>query len=104
MIHIVPTRSAGDTAIRLEAPLVTEYDDLLRVFCRRRHDLQIPQLAFDWATGLQEGYTGKLECGIRNYGPISLGKTLRGLGLGLLVVPIGEPVDAARFKKPRVAA
>lgn len=66
--------------------VVTTYADLRAAIATRRKELNIQQRALDELTGLQGGYTGKLEAGIRNFGPMSFGVTLAALGLALVVI------------------
>jgi hypothetical protein len=48
---------------------VSNVRELAGVMRARRVELGIAQRALDHVSGLQEGYTGKLECGARRLGP-----------------------------------
>lgn len=70
-----------------QPPLATvrSYDDLRRAIAVRRKELGIVQMELDDLTGLPSGYSGKLECGVRHFGSLSLGLTLEALGIELVV-------------------
>ena len=70
------------------------HGELVRLLAQRRVDLRISQRALDDAAGLQEGYTGKIECGTRHLGPVSLETLLAALGLRLAVVEADQPLPA----------
>jgi len=78
--------------IGIEPPIITDYPSLRRAMALHRQKLGISQIAFDDLSGLQTGYTGKLECGLKHYGEMSLAVTLAGLGLALVPVLHGNPV------------
>jgi hypothetical protein len=67
-----------------EAP-IRSYRDLLVALDRRRNQLRLPHLAVDFEANLQDGYTGKIMCGVRNLGPVSFGGLLRALGVELVM-------------------
>ncbi len=80
-----PSRVAGPQP---QLPAVAQgYSDLIRVFTARRRALHLPQLALDDLAGLQSGYTGKLECGDKNLGAMSLPAIAGALKLRLIVEP-----------------
>ncbi len=60
-------------------------DDLIAVIKARRVELGLKQLDVDDIAGLQGGYTGKIECGSKGFGPMSLTALLGALGLVLRV-------------------
>ncbi len=62
------------------------YEDLVAVCTIRRNELSLAQLAVDEIAGFQTGYTGKLECGDKRLGAMSLPCLLQALGLELVVV------------------
>jgi hypothetical protein len=64
----------------------TDYASLRSAIIARRHALGLTQADVDYIAGLQDGYCGKLECGVKNFGPLSLGLVLQALGLELVVV------------------
>jgi hypothetical protein len=62
-----------------------DYPELLQVLDARRRDLGLTMEAFDERSGLTNGYSAKLFCGMRNFGPMSLPVVLQTLGVELLV-------------------
>jgi hypothetical protein len=65
---------------------VQTFDDLRKAFAEHRRQAGVRQLELDDIAGLQSGYTGKLECGTKRYGDMSLSCTLGALGLQLVVM------------------
>jgi hypothetical protein len=80
---------------------IHEYSDLRRAIATRRKSLRMSQLATDWAAGVQDGYTGKLEIGLRNYGDMSLPSILGALRLELVIEPTADapPLVARPFSR-----
>lgn len=72
----------------MNAPVLLTYDDLRAAIAARRQQLGLTQRAFDEIAGVPLGYTGKLECGMRNFGPMSLECILAALGVGLVLTPL----------------
>jgi hypothetical protein len=71
--------------------VAVDYPQLRALISARRRELGLRQLEVDDLAGLQGGYTGKLECGDRHFGDMSLGSVLGALGVGLqLVLPAGK--------------
>ena len=66
--------------------IARSYEDLVAACRLRRHELGLAQLVVDDIAGLQSGYTGKIECGDKRMGPMSLPCLLQALGLELVVV------------------
>ena len=60
--------------------------DLRAAIAIRRKKLGLSQLALDDAAGLQSGYTGKLECGAKGFGDMSLAAVLAALGVELTLM------------------
>lgn len=58
-------------------------EDLVAALRARRMELGLSHLDVDDAAGLQGGYTGKIECGDRNLGPLSFAGLLGALGVVL---------------------
>jgi transcriptional regulator with XRE-family HTH domain len=69
---------------------VQSYSDLRSAVAMRRHELGLTQLEVDDIAGLQSGYLSKLECGLKNFGPMSLDAVLGALGLEIVLVRSGE--------------
>lgn len=67
---------------------IQSYDQLRQAVARRRKALGLTQLDLDDLAGVQDGYTGKLECGARHFGPLSLGLILQALGVELVLQPV----------------
>ncbi len=66
--------------------VVTEYPALARALADRRKELGLSQLATDAIAGFHDGYTGKLECGLKHLGSMSLPSILGALGLKLALI------------------
>jgi len=83
--------------------IIVKYDDLPVALSAARKKIGLSQLELDDLSGLQTGYTGKLECGLKHYGPVSFGATLAGLGLALVLIPHGkQPVGRRKPRGQRV--
>jgi hypothetical protein len=67
--------------------IIRDYSDLRQAIACRRKSLGLPQLELDQITGLPDGYQGKLECGMRSFGALSLGLVLQALGVELVLRP-----------------
>lgn len=70
---------------------IVSYDDLIATLVKRRHDLGLSQGDVDYLSGLQEGYTGKVEAWThpssgRTLGRISMPLLLEALGVVLVVM------------------
>jgi hypothetical protein len=68
-------------ALRIETPT-----QLQRSLAARRLSLGLTQLDLDDRSGVQSGYSGKLEKGLRGFGDMSLSATLGALGARLFLV------------------
>lgn len=66
--------------------IVADFPELRAALIARRHEMHMPQSVVDDIAGLAGGFTGKLECGLKNYGPISLGAILGALKVKLALV------------------
>jgi hypothetical protein len=71
-------------------PLST-YSEFRSALAAVRKQRGLTQLFFDDLAGLPGGYTGKLECGRRSYGPKSFDATMRALGIGIVIVQRARP-------------
>lgn len=69
---------------------IRNYSDLTTALAHRRNELNLTQFALDQVAGTQDGYVGKLEAGVRSYGPLSLGLVLQALGVELVLRPRSE--------------
>lgn len=91
-------RSRSRSALK-ELAIVQNYDELRAVLTKRRRDLGLSQWEVDQISGMQDGYTGKLEIGRadkkaeggtrstgREAGKVSLYLWLKALGLKLVVI------------------
>lgn len=61
------------------------YDEMVAALIEQRHAVGLSQLEVDERAGLPSGYTGKIECGRRRLGALSLSLMLQALGLRLAV-------------------
>ena len=70
---------------------VRDYRQLAAAIAARRRQLGLRQLQVDELAGVQSGYTGKLECGDRHFGDLSLPMLLAGLDCDLYLAarPVG---------------
>ena len=84
--------------------LIRNYSALRVAFTTGRKAMGVSQLEMDELAGLQSGYTGKLECGMKHLGDLSMPKLLAALKMALLLVPDdGSAKQAAKhLKKPVV--
>lgn len=64
----------------------TTIEGLVTALIRRRHALGMSQLVLDDVSGMQNGYTGKIEKRIKGLGPISLPLHLGALRCELALV------------------
>ena len=64
---------------------VRDLDGLIRACVARRRELGLTQLQVDAAAGIQDGYCGKWEAGVKGLGRMSLGCILGALRLKLIV-------------------
>jgi hypothetical protein len=74
---------------------VEKYADLRAAIDERRKQLGWSHLEMDHVTGWPHGYTGKLLCGMRNFGPMSLSCALDALGLEIVIEPADGPAAAS---------
>jgi hypothetical protein len=70
----------------IELARVSSYKELLAALVARRHDIGLPQTEVEEIAGLHHGYVGKLECGTKRFGMMSLGCVLGALGVELVLV------------------
>jgi hypothetical protein len=78
-----------------EGRICQNYSDLIGAFIERRHALGLSQGDVDYISGLQEGYTGKIESyrhqkSGRVLGVLTLPLLLQALGVELVVKPIAS--------------
>jgi hypothetical protein len=78
-----------------ENTTVRDYTGLRAAIDARRKALALTFEALDQRAGVADAYSSKLACGLRNYGPMSLGCILGALALELEVKAIEEQVEAA---------
>jgi hypothetical protein len=65
----------------------SDYDGLRSLINARRVELRMRHLDLDHDAGLQSGYAGKIFCGMKNFGPLTLGPILDALGVDIVLVP-----------------
>jgi hypothetical protein len=73
-----------------DLPLITDYRGLRAAIAARRKELGLTQNDLDYLAYLADGHVGKLECGTKRYGDISLTATLAALRVALLLVPVED--------------
>jgi hypothetical protein len=72
------------------------YPQLVDTLNARRRQLQMTMLDLDTRSGVQDGYSAKVFCRMKNLGKLSLPLLLEGLDVELLVVlPPAAPVEKA---------
>jgi hypothetical protein len=70
------------------------YQQLMVTLDARRRQLSMTMIDLDDASGLQDGYSAKLICGMKSLGKVSTPLLLEALGVELLVVlPSAGPVE-----------
>ncbi len=86
----------------LEAPvaIASSYEGIVQACVLRRHELGLSQTAVDEISGMQDGYTAKLEVGIKRLGAMSLPTLLQTLGLELVVVRVQPHHERQRRLPP----
>ena len=70
-----------------ELARVTTLEELLAAAKARRKELGLSQLLVDEISGMQNGYTGKLEAGMKGLGKLTVPLLLGALKLELAVMP-----------------
>jgi transcriptional regulator with XRE-family HTH domain len=73
--------------VTISAIRIRDYDQLREALAIRRQQLGLRQLEADEKSGLQSGYFGKIECGLRHLGPLSLPMALAALDCDLYLAP-----------------
>ena len=66
--------------------VVSTPEQLRKALAFRRQELGLKQLELDELSGCQSGYTGKIEAGIKNLGPVSMPNILEALGLEMVLM------------------
>jgi hypothetical protein len=66
---------------------IRDYSQLRQAIAARRRQLGLRQLDLDEKSGTMTGYCGKLECGARKFGDLSLPMVLAALDCDLLLAP-----------------
>jgi hypothetical protein len=74
----------GDKTVWHEA---RDYEELRKTIDARRIELRMKLLDLDHDAGLQNGYAAKLVCGMRNFGPLTLGPILDALDVDIVLRP-----------------
>jgi hypothetical protein len=64
-----------------------DYGELRALIDARRIELRMKLLDLDHDAGLQNGYAAKLVCGMRNFGPLTLGPILDALDVEIALIP-----------------
>jgi hypothetical protein len=84
---------------------IRDYSQLRASIAARRRQLGLLKLEADEKSGLQPGYFGKIECGLRKLGDLSLPMVLAALDADLYFCPRSDvdPVAEQRSLGPRAA-
>jgi hypothetical protein len=72
---------------RMPEIVIADYATLRLAIAERRKALGLRQAEVDHIAGIAAGYTGKVECGMKYLGDISLGPILGAIGAVLVLVP-----------------
>lgn len=75
------------------------YPELTAALADRRRELGLRQLEADEKSGLMGGYVGKIECGVRKLGNLSLPMLLAALDCDLYLAPRPSAKDPAPAEK-----
>ena len=86
-----------DTADKPALCSARDYGELRALIDARRIELRMKLLDLDHDAGLQNGYAAKLVCGMRNFGPLTLGPILDALGVDIVL----QPRQAGSETKPQ---
>jgi hypothetical protein len=83
---------------------IRDYSQLRSAIAARRRQLGLRQLEADEKSGLMTGYFGKIECGLRKLGDISLPNVLAALDADLYLAPrtAVSPVEQRTFSAGHV--
>ena len=74
-----------------------DYAGLRALINARRVELRMRHLDLDHDAGLQSGYSGKIFCGMKNFGPLTLGPILDALDVDIVL----QPRQAGSETKPQ---
>lgn len=67
--------------------VIADYATLRLAIAERRKSIGLRQAEVDDIAGIAAGYTGKVECGMKHLGDISLGPILGAIGAVLVLMP-----------------
>lgn len=100
----VRTKHKAETIGRVRIAEVSCYDGLIQALKKRRASLGMSQIDVDDAAGLQGGYTGKIEAGVKNLGPMSFDKLLSAYQIRIVIEgkasnPITKAIKSGRKTK-----
>ena len=77
------------------------YAELRKLVDQRRQQLRLKMWEVDVDAGLQDGYFAKIICGLRNFGPDTLGKILEALDVEIVLMPrLSAPSADAKYSLP----
>jgi hypothetical protein len=79
-----------------EIARITTLEELVKVCKTRRHSLGLSQLLVDEISGMQDGYTAKLEAGMKGLGKITLPLLLGALKIELAIMPATSKHQSSR--------
>jgi hypothetical protein len=81
---------------------IRSHTDLIDALRNRAVELELTHLATDALAGLAHGHTGKLFCGTRGLGNVSLPALLDALGVSLVLVEDPAKAEASRRARHRL--
>jgi hypothetical protein len=81
--------------MELRPIIIRSYKELRLAIAAARKARGLKQLDVDHISGVQSGYTGKLECGDKNFGEMSFDSILGALGMALVLTPAQHVQETA---------
>ena len=82
---------------------IRDFETLRAALAQRKRDLRMSNLELDHVAKLQSGYTGKIMCGTKRPGDMSLPALLGALGAELVLVP-SSAKDRAEWRAEHAIA
>ena len=78
-----------------------DYAELRKLVDERRKELRMKMWEVDVDAELQDGYFAKIICGLRNFGPDTLGKILAALDVEIVLMPrYSAPSAESKYSLP----
>ena len=81
------SRGSARSHATLHGLRARDYAELRKLVDERRKELRMKMWEVDVDAELQDGYFAKIICGLRNFGPDTLGKILAALDVEIVLMP-----------------